>query len=161
MTLLLKSATIIDESSPFHHQKKDLLIENGVITKIANSIKSNENFTEIKLDNLHVSQGWFDSSVCFGEPGFEERETIENGLHTAAKSGFTAVAVNPNTDPVADNKSTIEFIKNKARDFATQLYPIGNLTKNAESKDLAKFMICKIMVPLLLEIITNLLAIRI
>ena len=138
MTLLLKSATIIDESSPFHQQKKDLLIENGIITKIANSINSNESFTEIKLKNLHISQGWFDSSVCFGEPGFEERETIENGLHTAAKSGFTAVAVNPNTSPVADNKATIEFIKNKARDFATQLYPIGNLTKNAEGKDLAE-----------------------
>jgi len=138
MTLLLKAATIIDKSSPFHQQKKDILIENGVITKIANSIKSNEYFTEIKLKNLYVSQGWFDSSVCFGEPGYEERETIENGLNTAAKSGFTAVAVNPNTYPVADNKSTIEFLKNKACNFATKLYPIGNLTKGAESKDIAE-----------------------
>ena len=138
MNLLLKAATIIDKSSPFHQQKKDILIENGVITKIANSIKSNENFKEIKLKNLYVSQGWFDSSVCFGEPGYEDRETIENGLNTAAKSGFTAVAVNPNTFPVADNKSTIEFLKNKASNFATKLYPIGNLTKGAESKDIAE-----------------------
>ena len=138
MTLLLKAATIIDKSSPFHQQKKDILIENGVITKIANSLKSQEHFTEIKLKNLYVSQGWFDSSVCFGEPGYEERETIENGLNTAAKSGFTAVAVNPNTHPVADNKSTIEFLKNKACNFATKLYPIGNLTKAAESKDIAE-----------------------
>ena len=138
MTLLLKAATIIDKSSPFHQQKKDILIENGVITKIANSLKSQEHFTEIKLKNLYVSQGWFDSSVCFGEPGYEERETIENGLNTAAKSGFTAVAVNPNTYPVADNKSTIEFLKNKACNFATKLYPIGNLTKAAESKDIAE-----------------------
>lgn len=138
MNLLLKAATIIDKSSPFHQQKKDILIENGVITKIANSIKSIENFKEIKLKNLYVSQGWFDSSVCFGEPGYEDRETIENGLNTAAKSGFTAVAVNPNTFPVADNKSTIEFLKNKASNFATKLYPIGNLTKGAESKDIAE-----------------------
>ena len=138
MTLLLKAATIIDKSSPFHQQKKDILIENGVITKIANSLKSQEHFTEIKLKNLYVSQGWFDSSVCFGEHGYEERETIENGLNTAAKSGFTAVAVNPNTYPVADNKSTIEFLKNKACNFATKLYPIGNLTKAAESKDIAE-----------------------
>ena len=82
MNLLLKAATIIDKSSPFHQQKKDILIENGVITKIANSIKSNEDFKEIKLKNLYVSQGWFDSSVCFGEPGYEDRETIENGLNT-------------------------------------------------------------------------------
>jgi len=138
MILLLKSATIIDNSSPFHLQKMDILIENGIISKIANSIPTKSNIKEINLENLHISQGWFDSSVCFGEPGFEERETIENGLTTAAKSGFTTVAVNPNTYPVADNKSAIEFIKNKATNFATTLYPIGNLTKGAESKDLAE-----------------------
>jgi dihydroorotase len=138
MTLLLKSATIIDKSSPFHLQTKDILIEKGKITKIANSIKNTSNFKEINLENLHISQGWFDTSVCFGEPGFEERETIENGLNTAAKSGFTAVAVNPNTNPVADNKSIIEFLKNTSNNFATNLYPIGSLTKHAENKDLAE-----------------------
>jgi len=138
MKLLIKSATIIDNSSPFHLQKKDLLIENGKITKIANSIKTETSIKEIRLENLHLSQGWFDTSVCFGEPGFEERETIENGLKTAAKSGFTAVAVNPNTNPVADNKSAIEFIKNNAINSATELYPIGNLTKSAESEDIAE-----------------------
>ncbi|WP_456460974.1 dihydroorotase [Lutibacter sp.] len=138
MNLLLKFATIIDNTSPFHLQKKDILIENGIVTKIANSIKNTNNYKEIKLDNLHISQGWFDTSVCFGEPGFEERETIENGLKTAAKSGFTAVAVNPNTNPVADTKSTIEFLKNKAVNAATELYPIGNLTKHAKGEDLAE-----------------------
>lgn len=138
MTLLLKSATIIDPSSPFHQQTKDLLIKNGIISKIANTIKNTENYREIKQPNLHVSQGWFDSSVCFGEPGFEERETIENGLITAAKSGFTGVAVNPNTNPIADNKSTIEFIKSKSLGHATNLYPIGSLTKGSESEDIAE-----------------------
>lgn len=138
MILLLKSATIIDKTSSFHQKVKDVLIENGTITKISDKIESNDNFKEIKLENLHISQGWFDTSVCFGEPGYEDRETIENGLNTAAKSGFTAVAVNPNTSPVADNKSTIQYIKNKGYDFATNLYPIGCLTKNAEGKDIAE-----------------------
>jgi dihydroorotase len=138
MNILLKSATIIDKVSPFHLQQKDILIKNGIITKISDSIKNTNNLKEIELKNLYVSQGWFDSSVCFGEPGFEERETIKNGLKTAAKSGFTAVAVNPNTNPVADNKSAIEFIKNKADGYVTELFPIGNLTKGAESKDIAE-----------------------
>jgi dihydroorotase len=138
MNILLKSATIIDKVSPFHLQQKDILIKNGIITKISDSIKNTNNLKEIELKNLYVSQGCFDSSVCFGEPGFEERETIKNGLKTAAKSGFTAVAVNPNTNPVADNKSAIEFIKNKADGYVTELFPIGNLTKGAESKDIAE-----------------------
>jgi len=138
MKLLLKSATIIDKSSPFHLQTKDILIEKGIIKKIANTIQSETSTKEIIVDNLHISQGWFDTSVCFGEPGFEERETIENGLNTAAKSGFTAVAVNPNTNPVTDHKSAIEYLKNKAINFATDLYPIGCLSKGAEGKDIAE-----------------------
>lgn len=138
MKILLKSATIIDNSSPFHLQKMDVLIENGIISKISTSIKNSTDVKEIEFKNLHISQGWFDTSVCFGEPGFEERETIENGLKTAAKSGFTAVAVNPNTYPIADNKSAIEFIKNKSSNFATSLFPIGSLTKASQSKDLAE-----------------------
>lgn len=138
MNVLLKSAFIIDKTSPFNNLTMDILIEDGIIKEIAKSIKTQNNVQKLALENLHVSQGWFDSSVCFGEPGFEERETIENGLRTAAKSGFTAVAMNPNIDPVADSKSTIEFIKNKGNGFATSLFPIGNLTKKGEGKDIAE-----------------------
>lgn len=138
MNLLLKSATIIDHSSPFHLQTKDILIENGTITKIGEKLKNPKNYKEITFDNLHISQGWFDSSVCFGEPGFEERETIENGLKTASKSGFTAVAVNPNTFPSTDNKSAVQFLKNKAAHSATALFPIGNFTKGGKSEDIAE-----------------------
>lgn len=138
MNLLLKSATIIDHSSPFHLQIKDILIENGTITKIGEKLKNPKSYKEITFDNLHISQGWFDSSVCFGEPGFEERETIENGLKTASKSGFTAVAVNPNTFPSTDNKSAVQFLKNKAAHSATALFPIGNFTKGGKSEDIAE-----------------------
>jgi len=138
MNLLIKSATIIDPSSPFHNKNQDILIENGSISKISKLIENPVKYKEIRLDNLHISQGWFDTSVCFGEPGFEERETIENGLKTAAKSGFTDVAVNANTYPISDNKSAIEFIKNKGNNSATSLHPIGSLTKNAKSEDLAE-----------------------
>jgi len=138
MNVLIKSATIIDPKSDFHNKTQDILIEKGKITNIANRIKNLDNYNEVKLDNLHVSQGWFDSSVCFGEPGFEERETINNGLKTAAKSGFTSVAVNANTNPVLNTNSDISFLKSKASNNAVELYPIGALTKNGEGKDLAE-----------------------
>ena len=103
MNALIKSATVVDSKSDFHNQNVDILIENGIIIKISKRISNPKNYQEIKLDNLHVSQGWFDSSVSFGEPGFEERETIANGLNTAAKSGFTSLALNANTNPVIDS----------------------------------------------------------
>lgn len=138
MNILIKSATIIDSKSEFHNTTQDLLIENGVITKISRSIKNPENYKEIKLDNLHISQGWFDSSVSFGEPGYEERETIENGLKTAAYSGFTSVAVNSNTNPIIDSNSNITFLNSKANNNAVSLLPIGALTIGSKGEYLAE-----------------------
>jgi len=138
MTTLIKSAIIFDIESPFHRQKKDILITNGIIEGIQDSIEEKKEYTIVKKENLHVSCGWFDSSVCFGEPGFENRETIANGLQTAAKSGFTAVAVNSNTYPVIDNTTAVSFIKNKANGFATNLYTIPSLTQKMEGKEMAE-----------------------
>lgn len=138
MKILLKSATIVDASSKHHLKKRDVLIENSKISKIAATIPSSEKVKEISLKNLHISQGWFDSSVSFGEPGFEERETIENGLKTAAYSGFTSVAVNANSFPITDSKGHIKFLKSKAEGNAVSLYPIGALTVGSKGTDLAE-----------------------
>ena len=138
MNTLLKSATIINPSSAYHQQQKDILIIDGIITKIADKITPNDKDTVVALKNLHVSMGWFDTSVSFGEPGFEERETIKNGLNVAAKSGFTAVAINANTNPVIDNKSAVEFLINKSSGFATKIYPIGALTQESKGIDMAE-----------------------
>ena len=138
MNILIKSAKIIDSQSPFHLKKRDILIENGKITNIASAIKNPKGYKEITFKNLHVSTGWFDTSVSFGEPGYEERETIANGLKVAAKSGFTSVAVNANTNPLIDNKSAVEFLTSKAIGNAVSLYPIANLTQQAKGKELAE-----------------------
>lgn len=138
MNALLKSATIIDHESEFHNTTQDILIENGIITQIAKSIKNTNDYKEITLDNLHVSQGWFDSSVSFGEPGFEERETIQNGLKTAARSGFTTVVMNANNYPVTDSGSHVSFIQSKAKNSAVSLEIYGALTKNSSGEALAE-----------------------
>ena len=138
MKVLLKAARIIDPESKYHHKKVDILIEEGIISKIATSIKGIKEVKEINLKNLHVSKGWFDSSVSFGEPGFEERETIKNGLYTAAKSGFTQIALNPSTNPVIDNNGAITSILSKSQGNAVQIFTIGALTHRSEGKDLAE-----------------------
>ena len=138
MKLIIRNAKIIDPQSSFHNQTVDILIVDGLIEKIGASLPNPEQAEELKLDNLHVSQGWFDSSVSLGEPGFEDRETIANGLLVAAKSGFTGIGLQPNSFPIIDNQSQINFVKTKAIGHATTLFPIGALTKNAEGKDMAE-----------------------
>lgn len=138
MKLIIRNAKIIDPTSPFHNQTTDLLIVDGLLQKIETALANPDNIEELQLENLHVSQGWFDSSVSLGEPGFEERETLANGLLVAAKSGFTAVALQPNTNPVVDNQSQINFVLSKAKNAATELYPIGALSKASEGTDMAE-----------------------
>ncbi|MEW4924074.1 dihydroorotase [Algibacter sp. 2305UL17-15] len=138
MNILIKSATILDSKSDFHNTTQDILVENGLISKIGSHLKNPKKYREIAFENLHVSQGWFDSSVSFGEPGFEERETIENGIKTAALSGFTSVALNPNTNPVIDTSSDVAFVKSKALNKAVDALPIGALTQGSKGEDLAE-----------------------
>ena len=138
MNALIKSALILDNKSDFHNKTQDILIEDGIITKIANSLKNTNNFQVIQYENLHVSQGWFDSSVCFGEPGYEDRETIKNGLKVAANSGFTAVALQPNNYPVMDSRSAISYTKTQSNNTATTLFPVGALTLESKGVHLAE-----------------------
>ncbi|QMU64277.1 MAG: amidohydrolase family protein [Flavobacteriaceae bacterium] len=138
MTTLLKSAIIIDALSPYHKQQKDILIADGFIKKITNTIPSKKEYILVEKPNLHVSCGWFDTSVSFGEPGFEERETIKNGLQVAAKSGFTAVAVNANTFPVTDHKSAVEFLISNSTAGNVEVFPIGALTKGSKGDEMAE-----------------------
>lgn len=137
MDLLIKDAIIIDPSSPFHNKKVSIKITNNLISEISETI-NDDSVKNIKLNNLHISKGWMDSSIAFGEPGFEERETIINGLDVAAKSGFTNIALQPNTNPVIDNQTIVSFVKSKALGNACSLHPIGALTKQQQGNDIAE-----------------------
>jgi dihydroorotase len=137
MNIILKSAKVINVESKHNGSKQDILISEGKIKKIGSSI-SVKNAKTISVKNLHVSTGWFDSSVSFGEPGYEERETLLNGANVASKSGFTDLLLNPSTKPVLDNQTDISFIKSKSLNSSCNIHPIGALTLSSESKDLAE-----------------------
>ena len=138
MDILLKSATIFDPSSPYHLQKLDLLIQQGNISQIDQNLKCPDHCKEIQLDDLTVSPGWFDASVSFGEPGFEDRETLCHGLKVAAKSGFTKVAINSNGSPLTDHKTTVNYLKSQGFGTGVDVFPIGSLTKKSKGEDIAE-----------------------
>ena len=138
MNSLIKSATIIDKNSEFHNKSVDILIKNGIISDISENIKNSKNYSEISFPNLHVSNGWFDYSVCSGEPGYEERDNLLNTLKVASKSGFTSVGLQPNTFPVTEKSTEIEYLKATAKNSNIDIYPIGALTKKSDGNELAE-----------------------
>lgn len=138
MNLLIKQATIVDSNSSHNGKVVDILIEKGVITQIKKSITPEKGIKIIGGDNLHVSAGWLDMQVNFCDPGNEHKETLEKGLKAAAKGGFTGVAVMSGTNPPLHNKAQIDYVVNKAKSNAVDVYPIGTLSFNQEGKDLSE-----------------------
>ena len=138
MKILVKSAKVVAPESSFHNEVVDILIENGSISEIAKNITPSEEITIIEKENLHISPGWFDPTVSFGEPGFEENETLESGMLAAATGGFTAVGVLPNTFPVIDSKADVEFLIKRSMYNAVSIYPIGALSKKREGVELSE-----------------------
>ncbi len=137
MKVLIKQARIICSSSTHHGTTKDILIHNGIIEKIAENITDSTSQV-IELPHLHVSIGWMDSFAQFSDPGFEYRETLKSGTHAAAAGGFTDVMIVPNTYPVIDNKTQIEYIQQKSSSLAVNIHPIGAITKKTEGKELTE-----------------------
>ncbi len=138
MKILLKSCQIIDSNSEYHQQKKDILIEDGVITQIEDKIEK-EVEQVIEFEGLHVSTGWFDAKVNFTDPGNEIKEDIISGLKSAELGGFTAVATTPDTQPSITNKSQINYLINKAQFSPVDIHPFGTLTDNLEGKNISEY----------------------
>jgi dihydroorotase len=137
MKLLLKQVTINDQLSPFNGNKKDILIVDGIISEIDDTIEPHE--AEIfDEEDVSISQGWIDTFAHFNDPGLEYKETLETGAMAAAAGGFTHVFVIPNTKPVICNKSSVEYIVQKSKSLAVNIHPLGAITKNAEGNELAE-----------------------
>jgi dihydroorotase len=137
MKVLIKRATIVSPSSPFHGKLQDILIENGIVSEIGNDLKTNAEKI-IEIDNLHISTGWMDCFVNFCDPGHEFKETLESGANAAVAGGFTQVMLIPNTNPVVYNKSQVEYLIQKSKQLPVQIFPVGAITKNAEGKELSE-----------------------
>jgi dihydroorotase len=137
MKILIRQARIIDSSSPFHQQKADIIIQNGVISFIGNDLSGDVDQI-IDIPGLHISPGWVDVFAHFCDPGFEYKETLETGAQAAAAGGFTNVFVIPATSPVVHNKAAVEYVVQKSKTLPATIHPLAAVTKNLEGKELAE-----------------------
>lgn len=118
-------------------EKKDILVENGKIVKIADYIPANGG-EEINAEGLHVFPGLIDMHVHLREPGFEKKEDIESGAKAAVKGGFTQVCCMPNTNPVTDNKVVVTYVKARAKEVnLCKIHPVGAITKGLKGEEMA------------------------
>lgn len=118
-------------------EKKDVLVDNGKIVKIADYIPANGD-AEIDASGKHVFPGLIDMHVHLREPGFERKEDIESGAKAAVKGGFTQICCMPNTNPVVDNKVVVTYIKAREKEVnLCKIHPIGAITKGLKGEEMA------------------------
>lgn len=139
MDLLIKNAIIIDPSGDHHNRKVDVWIRDGIIEQIEGGISA-PGAQVIDAAGGYVSAGWMDIGVHTGDPGYEHREDLQSVAAAAAAGGFTAIACQPNTNPAADNKSAILYVRNHSRDGLVDCYPIGAVSSQCAGKDITEMM---------------------
>ncbi len=138
MNIVLKNCQVVDSNSPFNLTVSDILIKDGKIAAIAEQLQTNDCDEVVEAEGLAVSPGWVDPFAFLCDPGYEHRETLESGAAAAAAGGYTRVFCVPNTTPVIDNKSQVQYVQGGKTNRATLLHPLGAISKHAEGKELAE-----------------------
>jgi len=136
--LLIKNGRVIDPANKVD-KKCDVLIVDGKIANVDKIDTTQQIQTVIDASGKLVTPGLIDIHVHFREPGDEEEETIASGSTAAVAAGFTSVVCMPNTNPVIENETDVEYVHRKGRQTRkTHVYVMGAITKRIEGVELAE-----------------------
>ena len=111
----------------------------GIGKKVnTNNIPSREKYIDLK--GKYIFPGIVDMRVFVGEPGFEYKENFRTLSNAASSGGVTSVVTMPNTNPVIDNVSIVDFLKRRGRDKAKiNIFPSASLTVNTDGSNMTEF----------------------
>lgn len=113
----------------------EILIEDGKIQEVAPEITGQADQTIDAKNNL-VSPGFIDVHIHLREPGGEYKETIATGTQSASKGGYTTVCNMPNTNPVPDDKDSLEKLLQKIEeDAVVRVLPYASITKGLKGEE--------------------------
>ncbi len=138
--LLLKSVKIIDKTSLFHLQIKNIAFQNGIITAITAPHETIEASQTIAIENACVSAGWLDMRATIPATGLEYKEDLASGTAAAKAGGFTEVAVLPTSQPVVQTKELINFIIKHSETSLCNLYPIAAASIDTQGEEMTEML---------------------
>ena len=137
------NANIVDPKNSLDEVGGLIINEEGKIEAIGkkvnkNNIPSREKFVDLK--EKYIIPGIVDMRVFVGEPGYEYKENFRTLSNAALAGGVTSVVTMPNTSPIIDNVSIVDFLKRRGRDKSKiNIYPSASLTKGTEGNNMTEF----------------------
>ena len=139
----LTNARIIDPSQKMDEKGSVIIGENGKIKLIGKDIKKTDASSSaevIDLENNILIPGIVDMKAFVGEPGYEYKENFRTLSNAALAGGVTSIVTMPNTKPLIDNVSMVDFIIRRGRDKASvNLFPSATLTREIAGKQMTEF----------------------
>lgn len=134
MKKLIKNIKLLSETG--EQLRGEILLEGEKIKTIAEKIEEEADEIIDGKGKLALP-GFIDVHVHLREPGGEHKETIESGTQAAARGGFTTIAAMPNTNPVPDDKVTLDALLEKIEnDAVVRVLPYASITKGLRGKKL-------------------------
>ena len=137
------NANIIDPHNSINENGGLIIEENGKIEAVGKKVNTNNIPSREKLIDLkgkYIFPGLVDMRVFVGEPGYEYKENFRTLSNSALSGGVTSVVTMPNTNPVIDNVSIVDFLKRRGRDKSKiNIYPSASLTMNTEGTNMTEF----------------------
>ena len=133
--ILFRNVRIVDANKDFN---TDLLVSNGVISKIDENIEIEHESINIVDGNGYVLMPSFiDLHTHLRDPGLTHKEDLETGQKAALRGGFTVLCPMANTKPVCDNKEVMEYVLNKAKDLdLCDIKQVCAITKNLDGQEM-------------------------
>ena len=137
------NARIVDPSQNIDEKGSLLLNEKGKVKAIGKNVKktdANKDAEVIDLKGNVLIPGLVDMKAFVGEPGYEYKENFRTLSQAALAGGVTSIVTMPNTKPIIDNVSMVDFIIRRGRDKASvNLFPCASITKQCEGKLMTEF----------------------
>ncbi|GFI61486.1 dihydroorotase [Clostridiales bacterium] len=137
MKRIIKNGYIIADGIDAN-KPADILIEDRKILNVGYGLEDSESET-VNAAGMYVYPGFIDMHCTICDPGHESVEDIETASMSAAKGGFTTIACTPNTMPVVDNKTVVEYIITKSKQYSyVNIFPYGSMTIGCEGKKISE-----------------------
>ena len=137
------NANIIDTHNSLNEVGGLIVDDNGLVEAIGKKVNKNNIPSREKVIDLkgkYIFPGIVDMRVFVGEPGYEYKENFRTLSNAALSGGVTSVVTMPNTDPIIDNVSIVDFLKRRGRDKSKiNIFPTASLTKNLEGSNMTEF----------------------
>ena len=137
------NARIIDPSQKMDEKGSLILDKNGKVKAIGKNVKKSDAESSAEIFDIKgnvLIPGIVDMKAFVGEPGYEYKENFRTLSQAALAGGVTSIVTMPNTKPIIDNISMVDFIIRRGRDkAAVNLFPCASITKQAEGKLMTEF----------------------